>query len=134
MTCGQLRHKVQIYEQTRDADVIGGTPRQLTYVRDVFAAVEPANAREVFKFQQMHMKVTHKITARWFGGGAPYYVTGLNTNNWIYGEFVKDLFDCADTFDSPTWFDGTRRFRVKSVENIERRNIWMIAFCEEIVA
>lgn len=65
INAGHLRHKMTLQRVTRTSDGAGGFTQSWGSDETVWAKIEPASGREVFRAQQLETPVTHKITCRY---------------------------------------------------------------------
>jgi SPP1 family predicted phage head-tail adaptor len=103
MRIGQLRHLIQLQQETTVSDGMGGHVSTWATVAEAFAAIEPLSGREYFAAQQTQSTVTHKVTMRYIDG-------------------ITSAF-CVRY--------GTRVFDIRAVINNEERHQWLILMCEE---
>lgn len=104
MKIARLRHPVilQKYFETQDSTV--GTVKKWQAIQSVFAEIQQVKGYVTFNSQQIEQAITHHITIRF----QPF----ITTENWI--QF------------------NTRRFRIRSVENLLEANRFLLLKCEEV--
>mgnify|MGYP002621184364 CR=1 FL=1 len=113
MPVGSMRHRIQLQKQTRTTDGGGGASLAWSKVADVYADIQPQQAREsVFgRDNQMREVITHKILIR--------YRSDITARNRISQTFKRD------------GVSTTRTFNIKGVVNIDNRNKFLELTCEE---
>lgn len=103
---GLLRHKVEIQEMIRISDGGGGYEATWQTVAKVWANIKPLSGNETMAAMQLEDRITHDIVIRYRGG-----VTAAQRIKY-----------------------GDRLFNIRSVINVEERNVWMQLRAEEGVA
>jgi SPP1 family predicted phage head-tail adaptor len=103
MDIGSLRLRVQIQTYTEAQDNTHRTIKTWTTVKTVWADIQPVKGLVTFDTKQIGEGVTHKITVR--------YQPNINTEHWLYM--------------------NSRRFRIRSVRNLQERNRYLELLCEE---
>lgn len=102
---GEMRHRITIQILSASKDSFQQEIKGWTNFETVWAKIEPLSGREFFEAQQMNAEITHRITMR--------YMKGLNPKMRImYGE---------------------RIFDIKTILNIEEKNIELQILCKELV-
>lgn len=94
MRAGELRHKIELQEQTETADGMGGFTLSWRTKAAVWAAIAPAYSAEEIQNLQNELLITHQIRIRYY----------------------EDL--------KPSWRIkfGTRYFNIHSILNVDERN------------
>ncbi len=103
MEIGKLRQRVQIQTYSEIQDATFKTLKTFTTIATVFAEIKPVKGYVTFDTKQIDQTVTHKVTIRY----QPY----ITSENWLYM--------------------NSRRFRIRSVRNIDERNRYLELLCEE---
>lgn len=65
---GQLRHQIQIQQQSSSQDSSGQLLETWTTVRTSWASIQSITLKEAFQSDQLTSQVTHTITLRWPSG------------------------------------------------------------------
>ncbi len=87
---GQLRHPIEIQENTETSDGDGGLTGSWDTVHTPWAAIRPATATEIFNASQLQSVITHVITTR--------FIAGLRTDYRIL--FESRIFNITSIADS----------------------------------
>lgn len=103
MNIGSLNHRIEIQQESRVSDGMGGATKTWATIHTVSARVEPLQGREFFAAQQTQSSVTHKVTI--------WYQPGITSRNRI-------MF-------------GSRIFDITSVINPGEQNISILIMCVE---
>jgi SPP1 family predicted phage head-tail adaptor len=103
MEIGKLRARIEIQSYTEIQSGGHNTYKKWTTVKNVWADIDPVKGLVTLDTKQIGEKVTHKITIR--------YQPFITTEHWIY-------------FNS-------RRYRIRSVRNLQERNRFLELLCEE---
>lgn len=103
---GRLRHRVSVQVVSQVVDGAGGTTDTWTTASTVWAAIEPASARDVERVfgAELHAPITHLVTMR--------YLSGLTHKHRL-------LF-------------GSRVLQIRGMQNPDERNEWWIVAAEEL--
>lgn len=104
---GELRHSIQIQQQTATQSASGAPRQDWSKVLSTRAKISTASSREVYQAAQFTEQVTHVVTIRWPGASVA-----------IQGG-MQVLF-------------GSRVFKIQAVENVEERNRVLRLRCLEI--
>ncbi len=65
---GKMRHRVELRRPARVSDGALGQVRSDQVVAALWARVEKAGGREVFRYQHLEQEITHKVTIRYREG------------------------------------------------------------------
>jgi SPP1 family predicted phage head-tail adaptor len=103
MDIGSLRLRVQIQTYTETQDATHKTLKTWETTKTVWADIKPMKGLITFDTKQIGEQVTHKVIIRY----QPY----ITTENWLYM--------------------NSRRFRIRSVRNVDERNRYLELLCEE---
>lgn len=105
---GELRHSIQVQQQTNAPDGTTGAPSQAWVpVLTTMAKISTARSSEVFQAAQFSAQVSHVIKIRW-PGAAVTLAGGMQV-----------VF-------------GSRVFKLQTVENVLERNRVVLLHCLEI--
>jgi SPP1 family predicted phage head-tail adaptor len=106
MQSGRLRHQITLQSPSRTRNAVGEPVTTWTDVATVWASVGPLSARDLFAAQQWQAEVTHRVRIRY----AP---------------------DVADVQDSWRVLFGSRVLVIRTVRNIDERNVEIELLCSE---
>lgn len=73
MRAGLLRHAIVIQSPTETRDSIGGVVKSWATFASMRASVEPYQAREIARGEQVRADVSHKIVMRYVSGLSPKF-------------------------------------------------------------
>ena len=73
MRAGLLRHRIVIQSPTESRDTIGGVVKSWATFQIMQANIEPYQAREFGRGEQVRADVSHKITIRYISGLSPKF-------------------------------------------------------------
>ena len=104
---GELRHAIQIQQQTATQSASGEPQSTWNTVLATSAKIATASSREVYRAAQFTEQVTHVVTIRWPGPG----VSILGGQQVVF---------------------GSRVFELQTVENVQERNRVLLLHCLEI--
>ena len=65
---GTLTHRLEVQRRDDARTAVGSSAPKWTPIRTVSAAIEPISAREAFLAAQAQVRVSHRITIRYFEG------------------------------------------------------------------
>lgn len=103
LTAGHLRHTIEIIEQVRTPDGMGGAAVTWATKLTTKAKIQPTGGGESYRFDRVDAIVTHKVWLR--------YAPGIEPANRVR-------------------FNG-RDFRILAVLNLEERSQWIELRCDE---
>ena len=103
LTAGMLRHTIEIIEQVRAPDGLGGVALTWATKLTAKAKIQPTGGGESYRFDRIDGVVTHKVFMR--------YVAGITAADRV--RF------------------GGRDFRILAALNLEERNLWLELRCDE---
>lgn len=102
---GQLRHSIQVQQQSTEVDYSGQPLQTWTKFVDLKASIEPLQGEEGARERQMHAEATHRVIT--------HHVAGIDTG-------MRILF-------------GTRIFNILFMANVLERTRKLVFTCREIV-
>lgn len=103
MNIGQLRHRVEVQQEIRTSDGMGGFTVEWKKVATYFARVSPMRGEESLIHRQLQDRITHMVVMRWH-------------------PLVKA---------SQRLVHNDRVFNIREVLNVDERNIKLELRCEE---
>lgn len=103
ITAGELRHTIEIIEQVRAPDALGGAALTWATKLTTKAKIQPTSGGEAYRYDRLDAVVTHKIWIR--------YSPGIVPANRVR-------------------FNG-RDFQILAILNLDERNRWLELRCEE---
>ena len=104
---GELRHSVQIQQQSTSQSGTGALVQSWTTILITMGKISTASSREAYQAMQFTAQVSHVIKIRWPGTG----VTILGGQQVLF---------------------GSRVFKLQTVENMLERNRVLLLHCLEI--
>jgi SPP1 family predicted phage head-tail adaptor len=105
MRAGELRHYITIQQKTLVADGLGGFTETWTTFKQVYAAIYPVRANELFELKQVQLNTTHRVRIR--------YMDKVTADMRI---LFKD-----------------RYLYITAIVNPDERNVYLEMLCNEVV-
>ena len=106
MYAGKLRNSITIERLITIPDSIGGSNKAWVTNKTLKAFIKPMSGAETLHSQRLEARLTHRVLIR-------YVSDILNTDRINY---------------------NGRHFQIRSIINVEERNLWIELSCEEGVA
>ena len=98
-----LRHLIVYQDEINSDDSAGGTDINFITKFPLYAKIEQMSASEIFRYQKLQYKATHKFTVRYDSSIIPT------------GRFVFE----------------TIFYNIRSINDLEERNIWLVIIAEK---